>query len=102
MSIFERRTRTVSFRLSEEEYKELKDMCIAHGIRSMSDLARLTTRWWIDGGVSPNESLVATVRHLWARLQELDSEVKRLADGVPTRNKEDAGLKVCAASGAKS
>ena len=79
MSVFTRRTRTVSFRLSEEEYKELRDTCIAHGVRSMSDFARLSTQWWIDGDGGPNESLLATIRELRGKLRELDSEVKRLA-----------------------
>lgn len=92
----------MSFRLSEEEYKELRDVCIAHGIRSMSDLARLATQLWIDGGGGPNESLLTTIRDLRAELRELDSEVKRLATGVPSRDEENAGWKAYAASGEKS
>jgi len=83
MSVFTRRTRTVSFRLSEKEYKELRDTCIAHGIRSISDLARLTTQWWIDADGGPNEPLLATIRELRGKLRELDSEVKRLAGECP-------------------
>ena len=102
MSVFTRRTRTVSFRLSEEEYKELRNTCIAHGIRSMSDFARLCTQWWIDGDGDPNESLLATIRELTGKLRELDSKVKRLASDVPSRDGENAGLKAFAASGEKS
>jgi len=102
MSVFTRRTRTVSFRLSEIEYKELKDVCIAHGIRSMSDFARLATQLWIDGGGGPNDSLMATIRDLRGKLRDLDSEVKRLATEVPARNHETPGLKAYAAAGDES
>jgi hypothetical protein len=102
MSVFTRRTRTVSFRLSEEEYKELREVCIAHGIRSMSDFARLTTQWWIDGDGDPHESLLATIRELRGKLRDLDSQVKQLAGGVPISNEQNAGLQPYAASGEKS
>jgi hypothetical protein len=102
MSVFTRRTRTVSFRLSEEEYKQLREVCIAHGIRSMSDFARLTTQWWIDGDGASNEPLLVTIRELRARLRELDSQVKRLAGEAPHRNEENVALKAYAASGDKS
>ena len=102
MTVFTRRTRTVSFRLSEAEYEELRATCIACGIRSMSDFARLTTQWWIDGGGGPNESLLATIRDLRGKLQDLDSEVKRLASDVPGRSEQTAGSKAYTASGEKS
>ena len=102
MSVFTRRTRTVSFRLSEEEYKELREVCIAHGIRSMSDFARLTTQWWIDGDGARNEPLLATIRELRGKLRDLDSQVKQLAGGTPSRDEENAGLKAYASSGGKS
>lgn len=102
MSVFTRRTHTVSFRLSEAEYKELRDVCIAHNIRSMSDFARLATQFWIDGGGGPNESLLATIRELSSKLRDLDSEVKRLAGELPSRSEEYAALKARAASGVKS
>lgn len=101
MSVFTRRTRTVSFRLSEEEYKELRDVCIAHGMRSMSDFARLTTQWWIDGDGAHTEPLLATIRELKGKLRELDSQVQRLAGGTPSRDQENAVLQAYAASGEK-
>ena len=102
MSVFTRRTRTVSFRLSEEEYKELRDVCLSHGIRSMSDFARLTTQWWIDADGGPNESLLATIQELQGKLRELDCQVKRLSGEVPSGNEQNADLQAYAASGGKS
>ena len=40
MSVFKRRTRIVSFRLSEEEFQRVTDLCEIAGARSISDLAR--------------------------------------------------------------
>jgi hypothetical protein len=40
MSVFVRRTRSLCFRLSEEEYKTLKDASMASGAHSVSDYAR--------------------------------------------------------------
>ncbi len=39
-----RRTRAINFRLSEEEFRELKRACAAGGARSVSDFAR-TAVW---------------------------------------------------------
>lgn len=102
MSTFTRRTRTVSFRLSEEEYQELRNVCIAHGIRSMSDFARLTTQWWIDGDGAHNEPLLATIRELTGKLRQLDAEVKRLSGRASSGNEENADVQAYAASGGKS
>jgi hypothetical protein len=103
MSTFTRRTRTVSFRLSEEEYQELRQVCIAHGIRSMSDFARLTTQWWIDADGTHAEPLLGTIRDLAGRLRELDAQVKQLSRRAPSGNEENLGLQVrAAASGGKS
>jgi hypothetical protein len=44
MPIGKRRTKLVSFRLSEEEYEELQATCIGEGARSMSEFARALLR----------------------------------------------------------
>ena len=40
--VLNRRNRLISFRLSEEEYKSLWNLCVATGARSVSDYARST------------------------------------------------------------
>ncbi len=40
MPVYRPRTRLVNFRLSEDEYKTLKDISAASGARSVSDYAR--------------------------------------------------------------
>ena len=80
MPVLKRRSRIVSFRLSQEEYDALKDTCIAQGARSISDFARSAACSLArNGNGSQNEAGDATVRTLQARVEELDREVKRLA-----------------------
>jgi hypothetical protein len=40
MDILKRRTKLVSFRLSDEEYERVQGACIAEGARSISEFAR--------------------------------------------------------------
>ena len=40
MNVFKRKTRMVSFRLSEEEYARLHEASVSRGARSVSDFAR--------------------------------------------------------------
>ena len=72
------RVRMVSFRLSEEEYDTLQNLCLSEGARSVSELARSTVCRAL--GVS-NGSPVVTLEK---RVQELDREIKRLSLLVET------------------
>ena len=38
--LIKRRTKMVSIRLLDDEYQQLKQLCVANGARSVSDLAR--------------------------------------------------------------
>ena len=80
MPVLKRRSRIVSFRLSQEEYDALKDTCLAEGARSISDFARSAAcRLARNGNGSPDEGLQATVLTLQGRVEDLDRELKRLA-----------------------
>lgn len=80
MAVLKRRTRVVSFRLSEEEYMELRNSCIAQGARSVSDYARAAACRLAGARNGSQESTVeVTIRKLFGSYQELDREVKRLA-----------------------
>ena len=56
MTVFQRKTRLVSFRLSEEEYEWLRHVAAAHGVRSLSDMARSAVRQALFGGLPNQES----------------------------------------------
>ena len=68
----------VNFRLSEAEYEDLRNLCIAQGARSLSDLARAAVCRLIENRNGSGETIEATVRKLNGRLEELDRELKRL------------------------
>ena len=72
MSNLRNRSRVVYFRVSEEEFQQFKDLCVRHGARNMSDLAR-----------SAIKSLISHTRDDFAtdivmRLQQLENSVERL------------------------
>jgi hypothetical protein len=79
MTVFRKRTRVVSFRVSEEEYEELLGLSQASGAHSVSDFARLAASHSLgetDGrGLN---AMQAKMRELRGQIDQLDSEVKRL------------------------
>ena len=77
MSVLTRRTRVVSFRLSEEEYKDLMTLCVTQGSRNLSDFARLATFSQFASDTTNGQA--DTVQQIYRKLGALDREVKRLA-----------------------
>jgi hypothetical protein len=64
LSRFDRRIRIVSFRISEREYKALREFCAAHGFRGISDLTRRAIRDWFMGtGALDNPELPVSAIH---------------------------------------
>ena len=91
MAVIKRRSKMVSFRLSEQEYQDLLILCEQRGSRSISDLARdavfslfASGNGRGDGSVRGADGSVieSKVHALDGRMRELDREVKRLADLV--------------------
>ncbi len=79
MSRFDRRLKIVSFRLSEKEYKVLRDLCSAHGIPSISDLARRAIQERFVDDRAADESVADAIRELRGKVQELDAECRAVA-----------------------
>lgn len=73
----------MSFRLSEREFKNLRELCAAHGIPSISDMARraIRERFVANGAVDP--SLAIAIRDLRGKVQELNAECQQLAQRLP-------------------
>lgn len=72
MSNFRNRTRVVYFRLSEDEFQQLKDLCARHGARNMSDLVRSAVK------ALTSNTPDGLVTNIAARLQQLENSVERL------------------------
>lgn len=75
-----KRTRVVSFRVSENEYTELVEMCHSTGVRSVSEMARAAV---CDLSAPRHEGDPLSVLHRVARLevevQELSRAVRELS-----------------------
>jgi hypothetical protein len=79
MVVFKRKTRTLSLRLSEEEYERLRQQSLTQGARSVSDYAR-ETLFRFSGGepASPSNGLERKMRKLDSEVQVLSLELDRL------------------------
>ncbi len=80
MPVLKRRTRIVSFRLSEEEYEALMRYCVAHGARSISDYARIVACRPPDHMESSAAARKSerSIRQLRNRVEELDRVIRQL------------------------
>jgi len=86
----------ISFRVSEDEYTGLKNLCVNQGARSVSDMARdavhrlVTNHSWPNDQAWPGNQLETVVQVLQVKIEALDMEVKRLGMALkgqaPTRN----------------
>ena len=85
MTILKRRTKLVSFRLSDEEYEKIQGACMAQGARSISEFARAALqRTTASGKDQQNESafdpgtqeLIETMRELTRQLGQLASLIR--------------------------
>ena len=79
MNVLKRRSRMVSFRLSEEEYESLRDICLTAGARSLSDIARDAVHRLIGNGGEQKKDLESQLRLLSERMDAIDQEVRRLS-----------------------
>lgn len=79
MAVLTRRTRIVSFRVSEEEYQDLVSLCLRRQARSISDFARLVTlsQFEVNGSDAKAESALQQIER---KLGVIDREVRRLAE----------------------
>ena len=83
MPVLKRRSKMVSFRLSEQEYQDLVALCSSCGARSLSDLARDAMNGLLGSpkrnGNGNGDGIETAVAELHGRMAELDRELKRLA-----------------------
>ena len=99
MPVLSRRSKLVSFRISEEEYIELTQLCRDHRARSLSDLVRDTMRQVIadqSHRAAPLPDSSTDMHTLRERLLQLEDEVRRLthisrkaAAGASSHSKEE-------------
>jgi hypothetical protein len=78
MAVLKPRSRSISIRLSEEEFLTLKQLCSVTGARSVSDLTRDAMRLILNGA---NRDDVITLRldELRTQIKHLDRKIDELA-----------------------
>ena len=75
MTSYHKRSRMVSIRLSDEEFKKLHDVCVSTGARSISDLAREAMHRLTDGNGHATDGL----SEMQERLNRLEAQVASLS-----------------------
>jgi hypothetical protein len=72
----------ISFRLTADEYNEIRKLCLTHGIRSVSEMARTAIHLLLrEPARVQGESVEARLSDLEGRLQILALELKQLQEG---------------------
>lgn len=70
MPVLKRRSRIVIFRLTDDEYEELKAACVDRGARNVSDFARTALL----------QSVARSRGDLSEKLEQIESGVKRVEE----------------------
>jgi hypothetical protein len=78
VTVFKPRTRIVSFRVSEEEYENLKTLSRDCGARSVSDFARLITQQQLGGEFAFTGFMGTALEKLKRKVRHLDTEIRQL------------------------
>jgi len=81
-----RKTRTICFRVSEEDYQALQGCCAANGGRSVSEVARCAVQEFLASGADHTSNLTDhKLEGLSGRLNDLECAVERLAQVMGSR-----------------
>ena len=80
MAVLNKRQKIVSFRVSEEEYENLRVASENHGAHSISDYARLAA--CRNMRISEPPDLRETINSLATRLDDLQREMQRMSRRV--------------------
>jgi hypothetical protein len=77
--LFNHKTRMISFRVSEEEFRTLKEICLSEGFGSFSDLVRTAVQELVANRAQRGPTAVAgAVQTLITRVDALDQNLKEL------------------------
>ncbi len=74
MSVLAPRIRSISVRLSAEEFSAVQRFCVSSGARSISDFARTA----ICSLANPQTALVSTMKEYSAKVKRLEKRIERL------------------------
>ncbi len=77
-ALIKRRTKMVSIRLLDDEYRQLKELCESLGARSVSDLAREAMFRMLTPNSPPPRDLEDRVRNLDQKVDRLGAQMEAL------------------------
>jgi len=81
MKVLKPRSRTISIRLSDEEYLSLRQLCSVTGARSVSDLARDAMRVFLDGA-NRDDVLDLRMDDFLSQLKNMDRKIDRISEHI--------------------
>jgi hypothetical protein len=79
MPVLKRRDRVVVFRLTQDEYEELKTVCTVRGARNISDFARSELLIAIEQERRPDTQIHGRLSDVDQKLSNLESKIQRMA-----------------------
>jgi hypothetical protein len=80
MPVLKRRNRIVVFRLTQDEYEDLKTVCSVRGARNISDFARSELLTSIEQERKPHDELHQKLASLESKLQRMTQLLEGMAD----------------------
>ena len=87
MTVLKTRSRTISVRLSEEEYIALRQVCSSAGARSVSDLTREAMRAFLNG-TGREDVLHVRMNEFSAQMNSLGRRVEELVEMISASTKQ--------------
>jgi hypothetical protein len=85
-----RRTKTLSIRISEDEYETLKTFYGSNGTRNVSAIAREALRRMVQNQAAPESDVETALRSLHQRIGDLQGTVSNLSRTVAERLRGEA------------
>lgn len=82
MPLFNSRKKSITFRLSAEEFEALRNYCIASKVRSVSELARESILLQVHGDRSQQNLISGDLTALGSALGEIDIALKNLSGKI--------------------
>ena len=74
------KSKIVTFRLTDEEFQQVKTLCAANGTRSVSEVARFAIESVIHGDIAmPDAQLRAQIRQLEDKVALLDRKIEDIS-----------------------
>jgi hypothetical protein len=73
----ESRSHMVSFRLTREEHDRFRELCLSHGLPSISEMARAAIKMMF-GDPAPHQSFESRLADLETRVAFLTTELQKL------------------------